>query len=257
MEGTRVLFVDDEPIVAKLYGRALDNVGCVLDYALDGQEGFEKAKENTYDLILTDLNMPRRSGIQLAEALTKRELKHCPIMLLSATDSRDGLVEAVASGCDDFMQKGDSFHDILARAAFWVDAPFGALPDDARSIFVERTPYSAPAITGLRQLGKSRWLLEERAVAALMDQLASCPAGFGAHHQDFMRLIGVCTGLLDRLGQSDPLSYLRRGDLLLSCLQACVPELVGDIKHILQDFKSCLSNATYKHAKETLILYPV
>jgi CheY-like chemotaxis protein len=257
MEGTRVLFVDDEPIVAKLYGRALENIGCLIDYASDGQEGFEKAKENTFDLIMTDLNMPRRTGTQMAEALTKRELKHCPVILLSATDSRDGLIEAVASGCDDFMQKGDSFHEILARATFWTQAPFEQLPTDARDIFVDRTPHAAAEITALRQLGKTRWQLEDRAIAALSDQLLDCSESFGSVHQDRLRLLGVCSGLLDLLGRSDPLSYLRRGDLLLSCLEACTPHLMEPLLAHLADFKSCLANATYKHAKETLILNPV
>lgn len=257
MEGTRVLFVDDEPIVAKLYGRALENIGCVLDYAQDGQEGFEKAKSETFDLILTDLNMPRRTGTQMAEALTKRELKHCPLILLSATDSSEGLVEAVASGCDDFMQKGDSFSDIMARASFWVEAPFVQLPCDARDVFVERTPHAPAQITALRQLGRTRWQLQDRATAALEDQLMHCSPHFGKTHQDRLRLIGTCAGILDRLGRSDPLSYLRRGDLLLNCLSACVPGLMDRISIQLADFKSCQSNATYKHAKETLTLSPV
>lgn len=257
MEGTRVLFVDDEPVVAKLYGRALENIGCVLDYAQDGQEGFEKAKSEPFDLILTDLNMPRRTGNQMAEALTKRELKRCPVILLSATDSSEGLIEAVACGCDDFMQKGDSFKDIMARAMFWVEAPFVQLPRDARDAFVERTPHAPAQITALRQLGRTRWQLQERASAALADQLMACSTNFGSTHQDRLRLIGVCAGILDRLGRSDPLSYLRRGDLLLQCLTACVPELMGQISVQLADFKSCLSNATYRHAKETLILSAV
>jgi len=256
MEGARILLVDDEPVVARLYGRALENLGLQLDYASDGKEGFEKAKAERFDLILTDLNMPRRTGTQMAEALTKRELKHCPIILLSATDSRDGLIEAVASGCDDFMQKGDSFHDILARANFWLSSPFAQLPDDAREIFVHRTPHAAAEITALRQLGRNRWEMEERAVAALMDQLDSCPHGFGSSHQDQRRLLGVCAGLLDVLGRSDPISYLRRGDLLLDCLAKCVPAFMADIKAHLLDFKSCLADATYRHAKETLILNP-
>lgn len=257
MEGTRVLFVDDEPVVAKLYGRALSNVGCVVEYASDGQEGFEKAKENAFDLIMTDLNMPRRTGTQMAEALTKRELKHCPVILLSATDSSEGLVEAVASGCDDFMQKGDSFPEIMSRARFWTQAPFQQLPPDARALFVERTPHAAAEITALRQLGKTRWQLEDRAMAALSDQLLDCTETFGSAHQDRLRLLGVCSGMLDRLGRSDPLSYLRRGDLLLACLEGCTPHLMDAICVHLADFKSCLENATYKHAKETLILNPV
>ncbi|MEM6682402.1 MAG: response regulator [Pseudomonadota bacterium] len=256
MESARILLVDDEPVVARLYGRALANLGHQLEFASNGREGFEKAKSESFDLILTDLNMPHRTGTQMAEALTKRELKHCPIILLSATDSRDGLIEAVACGCDDFMQKGDSFQDILARARFWLTAPLQQLPDDARDIFVSRTPHAAAEITALRQLGRNRWQLEERVQSALLDQLTACPEGFGSSHQDQRRLLGVCAGLLDVLGRSDPISYLRRGDLLMSCLSACVPECMADIKAQLVDFKSCLIDATYRHARETLLLNP-
>jgi len=256
MENARILLVDDEPVVAQLYGRALTNLGHHLEFASDGREGFEKAKSETFDLILTDLNMPYRTGTQMAEALTRRELKHCPIILLSATDSRDGLIEAVACGCDDFMQKGDSFQDILARARFWLTAPLRQLPDDAREIFVSRTPHAAAEITALRQLGRNRWQLEDRVQSALMDQLTHCPPKFGHSHQDQRRLLGVCAGLLDTLGRSDPMSNLRRGDLLLSCLAACVPTCMADIKSQLMDFKSCLTDATYRHARETLLLNP-
>ncbi|MEO0410651.1 MAG: response regulator [Pseudomonadota bacterium] len=253
----RILLVDDEPIVAKLYTRALTNAGHDVAYASDGAEGFEMAKTEPFDLIITDMQMPRRTGAQLAEALTKRELKHCPILLLSASDSGEGLVSCVEAGCDDFMRKGDSFHSIIGRVTFWLSAPLKALPDDARAIFIQRTPEVATEITALHQLGRSRWLLEERAALALEDQLHGLPERYFDDLQARRRLLGFVAGVLDRLGRSDPLSYLRRGDLMLACVSLILPDQVEQIRSDLADFEILAKDATYRHAKQTLLLNPI
>ncbi|MEM1019251.1 MAG: response regulator [Pseudomonadota bacterium] len=244
--------MDDEPVVAKLYGQALANAGYIVRHASDGAEGVDLARQEAFDLILTDMNMPRKTGAEMAETLVGRSLKSAPILLLSASDSGSGLVSAVASGCDDFMQKGDSFRSIVDRVSFWLEAPYASLPADARQIFIQRTPEVADEITTLRRLSRNRWELEERATQALLDQLMTIPNAMLKSAAGQRRLVGVLSGILDVLGRSDPLSYLRRGDLLLACITACVPNIVENVKAELAEFETLVEDDIYLDGKQSL-----
>lgn len=80
-----ILLADDEPHITHVLARSVRNAGFEVLTAEDGEEAFELAAEKRPDLIVTDLQMPYMSGIELAEKLYGRpELAQIPIILLSA-----------------------------------------------------------------------------------------------------------------------------------------------------------------------------
>jgi two-component system, NtrC family, nitrogen regulation response regulator NtrX len=64
---SRILLVEDEPVLARIYSRALTAAGYEVDIAGDGAEGLELLLERPYDVVVTDVCMPRRSGLDLLE----------------------------------------------------------------------------------------------------------------------------------------------------------------------------------------------
>lgn len=80
-----ILLADDEPHITHVLARSARNAGFEVITAEDGEEAFELAAERVPDLIVTDLQMPYMSGIELAEKLCGRtELARIPVILLSA-----------------------------------------------------------------------------------------------------------------------------------------------------------------------------
>lgn len=111
-----VLFADDEAHVTHVMSRAARAAGYTVFTAEDGEEAYELASEHRPDLIVTDLQMPYMSGIDLAQRLLEHnELKRIPIILLSA---RGYVVEKEAkllTNIRTVIEKPFNARDIMAR----------------------------------------------------------------------------------------------------------------------------------------------
>ena len=106
----RVLLVDDEPLIRKLISRYLVAAGYVVRMAVDGLDAIGKLRAGLPDLIISDLNMPRMSGIELLEVVRKR-FPQIPVIVISAV-AADEMPEGVAA--DAYCHKnGFGFEQLL------------------------------------------------------------------------------------------------------------------------------------------------
>jgi two-component system chemotaxis response regulator CheY len=91
---TRILAVDDSPSMRKMVAFTLSGAGYQVVDAIDGQDGYEKALGQSFDLILTDQNMPRLDGLGLIRKLREHpQFKTTPILMLT-TESSDLMKQA-------------------------------------------------------------------------------------------------------------------------------------------------------------------
>jgi DNA-binding response OmpR family regulator len=118
MGGFTVLLADDEAHVTHVMARAVRAAGMAVLTAEDGEEAYELAAEHKPDLIVTDLQMPYMSGIDLAEKLqANNELCRIPVILLSA---RGYVVEREAKSLTNIravVEKPFSAREVVARIA--------------------------------------------------------------------------------------------------------------------------------------------
>jgi two-component system sensor histidine kinase and response regulator WspE len=107
----RILAVDDSLTVRELERKLLTSRGYVTDVAVDGMDGWNAVRSGNYDLVLTDVDMPRMDGIELA-TLIKRDpnLKSLPVMIVSYKDQEEDRLRGLEAGADYYLTKG-SFHD--------------------------------------------------------------------------------------------------------------------------------------------------
>jgi two-component system, OmpR family, response regulator len=110
----RALVVEDDGSIAEFVTRGLREAGFAVDHAADGDEGFELALREPYDVAIVDLMLPKRDGLSLIEALRKRGIA-TPVLILSARRSVDDRVRGLQSGGDDYLTKPFAFAELLAR----------------------------------------------------------------------------------------------------------------------------------------------
>jgi len=110
----RILVVEDDRKVARFLERALQEEGYAVDVARDGAEGAMKARIGDYDLLVLDVMLPGRSGLEVAREL-RREERTVPILLLTARDSKEDVVAGLDAGADDYLTKPFSLSEVLAR----------------------------------------------------------------------------------------------------------------------------------------------
>ncbi|GBC81698.1 Transcriptional activator protein CzcR [bacterium HR10] len=110
----RVLIVEDEPKMAEALRRGLEEEGYLVEIASDGEVGLRLGSERRYDLLILDIRLPKRDGIQVCRELRRRGVP-TPILMLTVRDDVDAKVEAFEGGADDYLTKPFAFAELLAR----------------------------------------------------------------------------------------------------------------------------------------------
>ncbi len=113
MNNARILVVDDEPQIRRVMRATLVGKGYMVNTARDGEEALEKLREERYDLILLDINMPGIGGLETCRII--RSQSDIPIVILSIRNTEKEKVEALDAGADDYVTKPFSTPELLAR----------------------------------------------------------------------------------------------------------------------------------------------
>jgi DNA-binding response OmpR family regulator len=112
----RVLVVEDEKRLAANVARALhESAGYAVDVAADGQTGLHLATSGDYDLVVLDLMLPKLSGQELLKSYRRRG-NATPVLVLTARDEKEWVVQLLNTGADDYLTKPFDLGELLARA---------------------------------------------------------------------------------------------------------------------------------------------
>lgn len=112
-----VLYVEDNKDAREMTTMILEDVFNTITIACDGQDGFEKFMQNHIDLIITDINMPKLSGLQMIKKIREID-KDVPILVFSAYDKFDLSVEEIKPEIEAFLLKPidiEQFFDTLKK----------------------------------------------------------------------------------------------------------------------------------------------
>jgi len=110
----RVLVIEDEQKMADLIKRGLEEEGMKIQVAYDGESGLAAAKSADFELIVLDLGLPGRNGLEIAHEMRAAGLK-TQILILTAQDSTEMKVKGLDIGADDYLTKPFAFAELLAR----------------------------------------------------------------------------------------------------------------------------------------------
>lgn len=110
----RILIVEDETKVARALREGLDSEGYQVRVAHTGEDGFFLANTEQFDLLVLDLMLPGRGGLEILAAIRKRGLT-TPVLVLTARDAIEDRVQGLDSGADDYLVKPFAFPELLAR----------------------------------------------------------------------------------------------------------------------------------------------
>ncbi|WP_460939318.1 response regulator transcription factor [Spirosoma humi] len=110
----KVLLVEDEASLASFIRKGVESEGYDIDLAYDGLMGQRLADNNTYDVIVLDVNLPHINGFDLCRRI-KQESPRQPILLLTALDSLPDKESGFGAGADDYLVKPFNFRELMLR----------------------------------------------------------------------------------------------------------------------------------------------
>jgi two-component system, chemotaxis family, sensor histidine kinase and response regulator WspE len=113
----RVLVVDDSLTVRELERKLLVQAGYEVEIAVDGVDGWNAVRSGSFDLVVSDIDMPRMDGIELVRMIKQDpKLGHLPVMIVSYKDREEDRQRGLEAGADYYLTKG-SFHDDTLQQA--------------------------------------------------------------------------------------------------------------------------------------------
>jgi DNA-binding response OmpR family regulator len=110
----RILIVEDEKKLARALKESLEREQFAVDLAYTGEEGFFQVNERHFDLVILDIMLPGRDGIDVLTTLRKRNLQ-TPVIILTAKDTIEDRVRGLDCGADDYLVKPFAVPELLAR----------------------------------------------------------------------------------------------------------------------------------------------
>ncbi len=109
-----ILIIEDEKKLVEILKKALHGERYAFDVAYDGEEGLEKAMQNNYALIILDLSLPKKDGLDVCKEL-RAKFVHTPIIMLTARGVTEDRIKGLDVGADDYLLKPFSLDELFAR----------------------------------------------------------------------------------------------------------------------------------------------
>jgi two-component system alkaline phosphatase synthesis response regulator PhoP len=206
-----ILLVEDEYALRMTLGDRLRKEGYLVDCAVDGDEGLEKATRQAFDLIVLDIMLPGRDGISVCSGIRKSGVI-TPILMLTARGRTPDKVTGLKSGADDYVTKPFKMPELLARVeALLRRAParpaspssvheFGRIRVDIRGTDVRRD--GRPVSLSAREFQLLRFFLEHPDTTLAREDLLTRVWGYDA--STFTRTIDVHVASLRQKLEDDP-----------------------------------------------------
>jgi two-component system alkaline phosphatase synthesis response regulator PhoP len=192
----RVLIVEDDAVIRMALTDRLESEGYQLDYAADGDEGFRKATSDAFDLIILDVMLPRRNGVDVCRDLRMAGVM-VPILMLTARGQTVDKVLGLKIGADDYLTKPFDSMELVARmeallrrariATTGGTHEIGPLKIDLRGTSVERNGEVVPL--SAREFQLLRYFIEHRGVTLSRARLLKEVWGYST--QAFSRTVDV------------------------------------------------------------------
>ena len=110
----KILIIEDDLKIINFLKKGLEEECYVVDYSTNGDEGLYLASVNEYDLILLDIMLPIRDGMEVCKSLRNSNIQ-TPIIMLTAKDSIEDKIKGLDNGANDYLAKPFSFAELLAR----------------------------------------------------------------------------------------------------------------------------------------------
>ncbi|WP_305863337.1 response regulator [Aliarcobacter butzleri] len=114
MISMKILIIEDDLKIINFLKKGLEEECYIVDFSTNGDEGLYLASINTYDLILLDIMLPIKDGIEVCKSLRSSNIQ-TPIIMLTAKDSIEDKIKGLDIGANDYLAKPFSFAELLAR----------------------------------------------------------------------------------------------------------------------------------------------
>jgi two-component system, OmpR family, alkaline phosphatase synthesis response regulator PhoP len=205
----KILLVEDEPAIRMAISDRLESEGYVVESAADGEKGYQDALRNSYDILVLDVMLPKKSGFDVCRDLRSAGL-NIPILMLTARSQVVDKVVGLRMGADDYLTKPFEPAELIARVEALLRRSrnaggdslrqYGSLRIDLRGTTVTRDGQPVPL--SAREYRLLEYLVTHCGVTLSRDDLLRDVWGYST--EVFSRTVDVHVGSLRQKIEIDP-----------------------------------------------------
>lgn len=176
----KILIVDDDEDLSFIISEMLENHGYSVSSAESGEKAFQKLSDDTFHLILLDINLPKTTGFELCREL--RQVSNVPVIFASARTSETDRITGFDIGGDDYLPKPYSMKELLSRVNALIRRAYGSLEEEKTIKFGDVsvnitartvTKSGEPISLSLREFDLLSYLCEHRNTAVSKEKILS------------------------------------------------------------------------------------
>ncbi len=158
----RILVVEDEHRIAQAIKEGLEQETYAVDVCHDGEDGYNTARSDDYDLIILDVMLPSMDGFEVCKKLRTAK-DHTPVLMLTAKDQNKDVIRGLDTGADDYLPKPFSFEVLLARIRALLRRPHQAIGEilEAGSLTLNTTSHEVKRSGRIIKLSSKEYALLE------------------------------------------------------------------------------------------------
>jgi len=116
MVKNKILYIESDLIMLKVISKILEKKGYQVSCAEDGKKAFELLDSQLYDLVITDIILPHKNGLEIISKIKDdQKLRHIPVIVISSVGNEETVTEAFRLGVDDYIRKPILSGELLLR----------------------------------------------------------------------------------------------------------------------------------------------
>lgn len=167
MGNLRLLLAEDERELSRALAAVLQHEGYEVDTAYDGEMASEKIENNVYDIIVLDIMMPKKDGMEVLKGL-RASGNVTPVLMLTAKSEIENRVDGLDAGADDYLTKPFAMKELLARVRSMVRRKEEYIPDTLKfgNMVFDKQTLEISSKNSIRLANKEAELLEYMIVNA-------------------------------------------------------------------------------------------
>lgn len=115
LDKLQILLIEDHQDLAETVVDFLESMGATVDYAADGMTGLHLVRQNRFDMLLLDINLPGMNGFSLCREIRENDNNSTPVIMMTARDELADKLDGFESGADDYVVKPFDLPELVAR----------------------------------------------------------------------------------------------------------------------------------------------
>ncbi|MEQ8322953.1 MAG: response regulator [Rhodospirillales bacterium] len=255
-----IIFVEDDPVIRRIYSASLKQHGFTVLAAESGEEGLALLSQHQARLVILDIDLPGISGIEVCRRARPLATSKAPVIFITSNDTVDVLQQCIEAGGDDFIVKGGPTSAVMERVNYWARGSSRRVNERQRQHILEKTSALIEALENdaaesapmVETVSDASTLLSHPDIQKVSEAFETLkekwPDLSDRSVKSRIRRFGYLTGLVNAAAKSSLEMKVRFMDFLRASMLACGVAKKNELDSLFENWHQLYANPNFSDA---------